>query len=57
MVQKIKKTLAKKKSQTHVVSSDAVRDYSNEEFFIQKANATKTIIEKFGYPKGIKLKG
>jgi hypothetical protein len=52
MLFKIKRFFLKKiKQKPSVKVSASVKDYDNEEFFVQKAEATKAIIAKFGYPK------
>lgn len=41
-----------KKAKTgKTVVSNAVKDYSKESFFVQKAEASKKVIEKYGLPK------
>jgi hypothetical protein len=41
----------KKTAKIKAVVSPDVKDYSNEPFFIKKAEASKKIIEKYGLPK------
>lgn len=51
MLSRIKRIFKKMKQKPRVKVSASVKDYSNEEFFVQKAEAAKAIIAKFGYPK------
>lgn len=41
------------KKQTHIPkeSTDKVKDYSNDPFFLQQAEKAKKVIEKYGLPK------
>jgi hypothetical protein len=41
------------KATTKRIISAKVKDYSNEPFFIQKAEASKKVIEKYGLPKNL----
>jgi hypothetical protein len=52
----IKKKAIKTKKSTSLGSSKAivstsVKDYSNEPFFIKKADSAKKLIDKYGLPK------
>lgn len=51
MLSRIKRIFKNLKQKPRVKVSASVKDYSNEEFFVQKAEAAKAIIAKFGYPK------
>jgi hypothetical protein len=48
MSSEIKKKQAKRKP---VKSSDTVKDYSNDPFFVKKAEESKIFLEKHGFPK------
>lgn len=39
------------KKKTKDIVSSKVRDYGNEPFFVQKAEASKKTVEKYGLPK------
>ena len=47
--------LSKKKNKTPSLSNKKshpkVKDYGNDPFFVQKAEAAKQVIEKYGLPK------
>lgn len=47
----LSKKNGKKATTSKAVVSNAVKDYSKEAFFIQKAEASKKVIEKYGLPK------
>jgi hypothetical protein len=47
-VSRVKKTSSKKMG---VVINTSMRDYSNEPFFIKKADSAKKLIDKYGLPK------
>lgn len=51
MLSTIKRFFRKIKQKPRVKVNASVRDYSNEEFFVRKAEAAKAIIAEFGYPK------
>lgn len=51
----LRKPNRKVKTATQATVIDTVRDYSNEEFFVKKAEAAKEIIAKFGYPKSLSI--
>ena len=41
----------KKTTTSKGIVSDKVKDYGDEPFFVQKAEASKKVIEKYGLPK------
>jgi hypothetical protein len=51
----LRKLNRKVKTATQATVTNTVRDYSNEEFFVKKAEAAKEIIAKFGYPISLSI--
>jgi hypothetical protein len=53
MLSKIKRYFRKEKRNGRLTVTASVKDYSNEEFFVKKAENAKAIIAKFGFPKSL----
>jgi hypothetical protein len=42
-----------KSSNPKIVVNQNIKDHSNDPFFVQKAEASKKVIEKYGLPKNL----